>query len=51
VVSARSDVSRLDARELLPEVADLGNGPYVQLWPHKHGTDAMFIAAMRRTGR
>ncbi|EUA90632.1 putative fmu [Mycobacterium ulcerans str. Harvey] len=25
-----------------------GEGPYVQLWPHRHGTDAMFAAALRR---
>ena len=25
---------------------DLGDGPYVQLWPHRHGTDAMFAAAL-----
>ena len=25
-----------------------GTGPYVQLWPHRHGTDAMFAAALRR---
>jgi 16S rRNA (cytosine967-C5)-methyltransferase len=29
---------------------DLGNGPTVQLWPHRHGTDAMFLALVRRTG-
>jgi 16S rRNA (cytosine967-C5)-methyltransferase len=28
--------------------ADLGTGPTVQLWPHRHGTDAMFIALLRR---
>jgi 16S rRNA C967 or C1407 C5-methylase (RsmB/RsmF family) len=21
----------------------------VQLWPHRHGTDAMYLAALRRT--
>jgi 16S rRNA (cytosine967-C5)-methyltransferase len=26
---------------------DLGDGPYVQLWPHRHGTDAMFAAALK----
>ena len=26
----------------------LGDGPYVQLWPHVHGTDAMFFALLRR---
>jgi 16S rRNA (cytosine967-C5)-methyltransferase len=29
-------------------VADLGDGPYVQLWPHRHGTDAMFAAALTK---
>jgi 16S rRNA (cytosine967-C5)-methyltransferase len=41
-------VERLDARELLPGVPDLGPGPTVQLWPHRHGTDAMFLAVLRR---
>jgi 16S rRNA (cytosine967-C5)-methyltransferase len=39
---------RIDARELLPGVTDLGNGPDVQLWPHVHGTDAMFLSVLRR---
>ncbi|GED97912.1 RsmB/NOP family class I SAM-dependent RNA methyltransferase [Gordonia crocea] len=26
----------------------LGPGPHVQLWPHLHGTDAMFLAVLRR---
>ena len=39
----------LDARELLPGVPDLGPGPTVQLWPHRHGTDAMYLALLRRT--
>lgn len=38
----------IDARALLPEVADCGAGPYVQLWPHRHGTDAMFLAMLQR---
>lgn len=37
-----------DARSLLAEVPDCGDGPYVQLWPHRHGTDAMFLALIRR---
>ena len=24
-------------------------GPYLQLWPHRHGTDAMFCAVLRRS--
>jgi 16S rRNA (cytosine967-C5)-methyltransferase len=33
--------------------ARLGDGPVpeaLQLWPHRHGTDAMFIAVLRRAG-
>ena len=48
VLRERGDVVRLDARDALPEVADLGAGPSVQLWPHVHGTDAMFICLLRR---
>ncbi len=45
----RHPVTALDARPLFAPAADLGEGPYVQLWPHRHGTDAMFAAALRRT--
>ncbi|MFJ6898756.1 RsmB/NOP family class I SAM-dependent RNA methyltransferase [Streptomyces hokutonensis] len=40
----------IDARPLLPGVPALGEGPDVQLWPHLHGTDAMYLALIRRTG-
>jgi 16S rRNA (cytosine967-C5)-methyltransferase len=40
----------LDARAALPAgMPDLGDGPTVQLWPHRHGTDAMFLALLRRS--
>lgn len=40
----------LDARPYLPDgMPGLGEGPAVQLWPHRHGTDAMFLALLRRT--
>ncbi|MCW7941082.1 rRNA cytosine-C5-methyltransferase [Streptomyces hygroscopicus] len=39
----------VDARPLLPGVPALGDGPDVQLWPHLHGTDAMYLALVRRT--
>lgn len=50
-------VSSSDVADVLQEgqdgegsaVTDLGEGPWVQLWPHLHGTDAMFMAALRRT--
>ncbi len=38
----------IDARGLLPGVEDLGDGPTVQLWPHRHGTDGMFLAMLRK---
>ena len=44
----RHPVSALDTRPMFAPVDDLGDGPYVQLWPHRHGTDAMFAAALRR---
>jgi 16S rRNA (cytosine967-C5)-methyltransferase len=48
VMKSRQDVERLDARPYLPGVPDLGDGPDVQLWPHVHGTDAMYLALLRR---
>ncbi|MBP2580850.1 MULTISPECIES: RsmB/NOP family class I SAM-dependent RNA methyltransferase [unclassified Streptomyces] len=39
----------VDARPLLPGVPALGDGPDLQLWPHLHGTDAMYLALIRRT--
>ncbi len=42
----RHPVSALDTRPLFEPAADLGEGPYVQLWPHRHGTDAMFAGAL-----
>jgi 16S rRNA (cytosine967-C5)-methyltransferase len=43
----RHPVQALDTRELFEGVDRLGDGPYVQLWPHRHGTDAMFAAALQ----
>jgi 16S rRNA (cytosine967-C5)-methyltransferase len=48
VLRGRADAERLDARPLLPGVPSLGDGPDVQLWPHRHGTDAMYLALLRR---
>jgi 16S rRNA (cytosine967-C5)-methyltransferase len=43
-------IDLLDARTLLPaHLPDLDGGPQVQLWPHRHGTDAMFLAVLRRS--
>ena len=50
VLRGRGDVLEEDARLLLPHVPGLGEGPHLQLWPHRHGTDAMFLSLLRRTG-
>lgn len=47
-VLKESNAEQLDARPLLPGVPDLGPGPGAQLWPHRHGTDAMYMALLRR---
>lgn len=53
VLKKRDDVELVDARLLFRDAAgdplpELGEGPYVQLWPHVHGTDAMFLALLRK---
>jgi 16S rRNA (cytosine967-C5)-methyltransferase len=50
VLAARDDVAVLDAPAVLSEVPDLRCGPdsrYAQFWPHRHGTDAIFLALLR----
>ena len=50
VLATRPDVTLEDAHPLLPGVPDC-DGPLsgtVQLWPHRHRTDAMFLALLRR---
>ena len=48
-LAVRTDVKVIPAAELLPDVPDADLGPYLQLWPHRHGTDAMFAAYLRKT--
>jgi 16S rRNA (cytosine967-C5)-methyltransferase len=54
VRAARGDAELLDAPAVLAEVPDLGcpapDSRYAQFWPHRHGTDAIFLALLRRTG-
>lgn len=50
VVGANGQAVLEDVRPLLPGVPD-ADGPLpgtAQLWPHRHGTDAMFLALLRR---
>jgi 16S rRNA (cytosine967-C5)-methyltransferase len=57
ILRRRDDVEQIDARPVLAGVTvpereslegTLGDGPGAQLWPHRHGTDAMFLALLRR---
>jgi 16S rRNA (cytosine967-C5)-methyltransferase len=54
VTQARDDVTILDAPAVLPEVPGLrraDSGPdsrFAQFWPHRHGTDAIFLALISR---
>ncbi len=53
VLAGRDDVELLDAPRALAAAAgrpvpDVGEGPTAQLWTHRHGTDAMFLALLRR---
>jgi 16S rRNA (cytosine967-C5)-methyltransferase len=47
--TARDDVAVLPVAPLFPDVPGVARGNYGQLWPHRHGTDAMFMALLRRT--
>jgi 16S rRNA (cytosine967-C5)-methyltransferase len=50
-VRSQPAAERIDARALLPPgMPGLGEGPDVQLWPHRHDTDAMYLAVLRRVG-
>ena len=53
VLAGRDDVEVLDAPEVLPEVPGLRcpppYGAFAQFWPHRHGTDAIFLALLRRS--
>jgi 16S rRNA (cytosine967-C5)-methyltransferase len=46
----RHPVTALDTRPLFEPADGLGAGLHAQLWPHRHGTDAMFAAALRKLG-
>jgi 16S rRNA (cytosine967-C5)-methyltransferase len=51
VAGADPGVEILDAQAVLADVPGTDSaGPlFAQLWPHRHGTDAIFIALLRRT--
>ena len=47
VIAAGIGAYQIDTRPLFAPADRLGPGPHVQLWPHRHGTDAMFAAALK----
>ena len=53
LLKRRDDVEALPAREYLRDASGAqvpvpGEQPWVQLWPHLHGTDGMFLALLRK---
>ena len=50
VADGRGDVTILDAPAVLAEVPGLraSEPRFAQFWPHRHGTDAIFLALLRR---
>ena len=52
VLADAPDVTVLDAPAMLPEVPELrATDPlFAQFWPHRHGTDAIFLALFQRRG-
>jgi len=54
VIGTRGDLDVLDAPAVLSEVPDLRcpepYQKYAQFWPHRHGTDAIFVALLRLAG-
>lgn len=53
-VAIETGLDILDATQIWPDwagedsVYHLTSAPFIQLWPHRHGTDAMFVAFLRR---
>ncbi len=57
VLRTRTDIVELDATAVLTEICEhpidlpANDSGHVQLWPHRHGTDAMFLALLQREKR
>nr|WP_041450981.1 transcription antitermination factor NusB [Hoyosella subflava] len=41
-------LAELDVSAVLGDIQRASNGKSVQLWPHRHGTDAMFVAVLKK---
>jgi 16S rRNA (cytosine967-C5)-methyltransferase len=56
VVAGARGLELVDARPAMASLtgtatSEWGRGPHVQLWPHAHGTDAMYLALLERPRR
>lgn len=56
VVAAEHGLVQVDARHAIADLTgtargEWGRGPHVQLWPHRHSTDAMYLALFERPRR
>jgi 16S rRNA (cytosine967-C5)-methyltransferase len=49
-LAGRGDVEVIPAAGLVPLPSGALAGRFLQLWPHRHGTDAMFAALLRKIG-
>jgi 16S rRNA (cytosine967-C5)-methyltransferase len=52
-LAAETQLQVLDAPALLPGVPNataVSDPRFIQLWPHRHNTDAMFLSLLRRPG-
>lgn len=47
VLAEHPHVTRLHAADALPDVPDAALGDDLQLWPQRHGTDAMYLSLLR----
>jgi 16S rRNA (cytosine967-C5)-methyltransferase len=49
VLARHKDLEQIDVKEFLPSnLQDAQRGDSMSLWTHKHGTDAMFLALLRK---
>lgn len=48
---AELGAEELDAHGLVGPMENVGSHRSVQMWPHRHGTDAMFFAVLRKAGQ
>ena len=47
-VAEQTGARILDATQYIDDSSDIYSAPYIQLWPHRHGTDAMFVSLLQR---